>query len=112
MGKRENFLVYDATCAFCTGLAGYFQSKWKVKIVPNNVPVNYIDKKTIKRDVHYVVFNENGYVVYHGAEAAIMMAGKEYPILVLLYSIIGIRQVIQAFYWIVKKSRKYLRNLF
>jgi len=112
MRKKENFLVYDASCAFCTGLAGYFHSKWQIKIVSNDNRINNIDKDIIKKDVHFVCFVDETVLVYHGAEAAVRMVGTKYPILIRLYGIIGIRQLIQLFYWIVKKLRKHLGNLF
>jgi predicted DCC family thiol-disulfide oxidoreductase YuxK len=105
-------LIYDSSCAFCTGLAGYFHRRWGVRIVPNNMTGNTkLEKKLIQKDVHYIIYNktDNSYVMYDGAEAAVRMIGKKYPVLIWLYYVPVIRQLIQFLYWIVKKLRKYLR---
>jgi len=104
--KKENFLVYDASCAFCTGMAGFFHRKLGVKVVPNNIQVSYLDKETIQKDVHYVVFENGKPIVFHGAEAAVRMVGQKYGILIKLYKVIGFKQFFQISYWIVKKLRK------
>ena len=111
--KKESYLIYDSSCAFCTGLASYFQRKWNIKIVPNT-SVTGKNKELIKKDVHFFDLDEknNEYKLFSGAEAAVRMIGRKYKFLIFLYSIFGIRQLIQSFYWIVKKSRKYVGNLF
>lgn len=104
--KKENFLVYDASCAFCTGLAGFFHRKLGIKIVPNDVTINYLAKETIQKDVHFVIFENGKLLVFHGAEAAVRMVGQKYGILIKLYKVIVFKQLFNVFYWIVKKLRK------
>ena len=91
--KYDNYLIYDKSCPFCTGIARYFQKNWNVKIVGK-----------VFKDVHYV----EGKKMYDGAEAVIRILSTKYPILILLYSIMVFRIMFKAFYWTLKKTRKYL----
>ncbi len=109
---RRNFIVYDANCFFCVGLAKYFKNNWNIKIVPNNKTCKYISEKDIKRDVHFVSFCGKKVKIYHGAEASIRILGVKYPFFICIYKIPILKQLIKICYLIVKKSRKYLKKLF
>jgi len=114
MKKRDSYLIYDASCDFCTGLANYFKRKWKIRIAPNTMEYPPYDRQLISKDVHYECFDkESGeYRLFSGPAAAVRVVGEKYPLIIKVYSIIGFKQIIQALYWILKKSRKHLGNLF
>jgi predicted DCC family thiol-disulfide oxidoreductase YuxK len=113
--KREDFLIYDGFCAFCTGLAGRLNKHLGIKIVPSHfvrLKAPGLERETIEYNVHYVKFINGEIKVYHGTEAAVRVLGIKYKFLVWMYYIPVIRQLMQAFYFLTKKSRKYLSNLF
>lgn len=112
--KREVYLIYDASCVFCSSLAGYFSHNWKMKVLPNTYSSLKWDKELIKKDVHYFCLDKenNEYRLFSGAEAAVRVIGEKYPLIIKVYSIIGFKQSIQALYWTLKKLRKHLGNLF
>jgi len=115
MKNKRDFLIYDAYCDFCYGLAGFLHTHLNVHTVPSymvRLKAEGLERNVINRDVHFVVFNKNIPKVYHGAEAAVRVIGIRFPFVIYLYYIPVIRQLIQAFYFIVKKLRKHLGNLF
>jgi len=111
MRKREDFLIYDGYCAFCTGLAGRLNRHVGIKIVPSHyvrLKAPGLERDTIEYNVHYVKFNGEEIKVYHGTEAAVRTIGIKHKFVIWLYYIPVIRQLIQVFYFLMKKSRKYL----
>lgn len=95
--KNRKYIIYDYSCPFCTGIAQYFEKNWDIEIVGK-----------VFKDVHYV----DGKIMYDGAEAIIRVLGTRYPVLISLYGIMIFRIMFKSIYWIVKKLRKHLGNLF
>jgi predicted DCC family thiol-disulfide oxidoreductase YuxK len=110
---NKSVLIYDPTCPFCISLANRLKTLYGVEIMPNDskdLP-DYVDKTAVKRDVHYYIqYRKSNLTViaFKGAEAAIEILSIKHSVLASFCRLPIIKHAIEALYYIVKKSRKYL----
>ena len=106
----QGILIYDATCSFCSGLASRLENSYGVTILPNDskkLP-SFINKSTVKRDVHFIRRRRKMTATYTGVDAAIEIVATKHPLIAGTCRFPIVRQVLGALYFVVKKSRKYL----
>ena len=120
MGKRNVYLlIYDDSCAFCTFLAVWLKGLDPscIFICPCSAggdPIYGEFPDSFYRNVRVILIGDSVYnnVEYVGAGAAAEILSVRYPFVKKLYWTPVFKQIADAIYFIIKKTRKYISIFF